>query len=158
MDHSKRQVLPANAAVKGPRFSTSKHWEISSVAREVLDSFDLPLRSRVVDAPCESIVMEGAEIRRTMRTGSHAVRQTFTAPLELDTTPAPLAFEVVADTTLRDAAGQALAALNNRPHARRAARPERATAAHWATRTIWVWTLLIGSALIAATWLCLAFR
>ena len=155
MDPTQRQVLPVSAAVK-TRFRR-RDWERSAQVREILDAINLPLTPRPeVDQHCESIIMEGAEIRRTMRTGSHVVRQTCTSAIELESTPAPLAFEVVADTTLQAEASRALAALNNRPHARRAARPERAATAHWATRTIWVWTLLIGSALTAAIWLCLA--
>jgi hypothetical protein len=138
-DHSIRQVLPASAAVKGPRFSTSKHWEISQTAREVLDSFDLPLRpmlsppvERAFDA-AESIVMTGAEIINTMRTGSHSVKQRRTA--DLATLP-ELAivepFETVAPTLQADAA-TALAAINDRkPHARRGVRlPRKPATAPW---------------------------
>lgn len=134
-DHSTRQVLPASAAVKGPRFSTSKHWEISSTAREVLDSFDLPLRpmlsppiERAFDAN-ESIVMSGAEIINTMRTGSHSVKQRRTA--DLATLPElavvePEAYERVPDATLQQDADAALARMDTRrAHARRTARLNR---------------------------------
>jgi hypothetical protein len=126
-DFSRRQVLPLSAAIRPVRFAR-RDWEVSAQVRDVLDSFDhSPLRPAprpVVDHPCESIVMEGASIQRTMRTGGHVVRQNSTVTLELDDTPAPpLAFETTA-TPMQSAASEALAAMD-RPHARRGARLPR---------------------------------
>jgi hypothetical protein len=121
-DPSKRTVLPASAGVRPVRFSNRDH-AISAQVRDVLDSFErspfLPAPRPVADQQHESIIMEGAEIRRTMRTGSHVVRQNSTAALEVDNTPAPLAFETVADSSIQSAAAVALQQLNDRPHARR---------------------------------------
>jgi hypothetical protein len=138
---SRRQFLPASAAVKGPRFSPSRDWSNSQIVREVLDSFaHTPLRPApriVADHNSESIVMEGAEIRRTMRTGSHVVRQNSTAALDVDHTPAPLAFEVVADTTLASEAAAALDRLATQTvRARRRALP-----APSAAPSTWYWVV-----------------
>jgi hypothetical protein len=161
-NHSTRQVLPLSAAVKGPRFSTSKHWEISQTAREVLDSFDLPLRREPTVDHSESIVMHGSEIVNTLRTGAHVVKQTRTSD-HLPTLPVELAivpFETVADASVQDAAATALAALNNRkPHARRTVRVERAaTDAPWTAHTWWLGVLLVGSVLASVAWLYAAFH
>lgn len=152
MDHTQRQVLPSSAAVKQVRFTTADH-ERSRIVRETLDSFDTPLRCAPVaprvdaDHHHESIVLEGAEVRRTMRTGSHAVRQTFTTPLELDTTPAPLAFEVVADSTLQTDAANALAALNDRKRkpARKRTEPQ---AAGWVSASISLGVVIIAALVV----------
>lgn len=157
--HSTRQVLPLSAAVQGPRFTTADH-ERSRIVRETLDSFDLPLRprtERTVDHS-ESIILDGNVIENRLTTGAHIVRQRRVSD-HLPTLPLELAvvepFEP--NTTLQADAATALAAINDRkPFARRTVRPERATAPHWATRTVWVWTLLVGSALTAAAWLYLA--
>ncbi len=160
-NHSTRTVLPLAAAVKGPRFSTTKHWEISSVAREVLDSFDLPLRSMVAppversfDA-AESIVMSGAEIINTMRTGSHSVKQRRTA--DLATLPElaivePEAYERTPAATLQQDADAALERINSRrARARRSHRlPRKPATAPRATRLSWIWTVIVVSVLVAA--------
>lgn len=156
-NHSTRQVLPASAAVKGPRFSTSKHWEISSTAREVLDSFDLPLRPAPTVDHSESIVMNGSEILNTLRTGSHVVKQRRvsdhlpTLPLELAIAQEPF----VPDPSVQVAAGQALAAINDRkPFARRSVRlPRKTQTAPRATSRALTWTLIVVSSLVAAAWL-----
>lgn len=129
MDHAQRQVLPASAAVKVQRFTTADH-ERSRIVREVMDSWDVPLTPRpVADAPCESIIMEVRKFGAPCAPAAHVVRQNTTAALELDNTPAPLAFEVVADESLRDAAGQALAQINNRK-----ARPRKTAPKSWIAR------------------------
>lgn len=162
IDPTKRQFLPASAAVTALRFRR-RDWERSSQVREILDSFNLPQTpraERTVDFS-ESVVLDGNVIENRMTTGAHVIKQRRTVDFEaLPELSVVEPFETVADTTLQADAATALAALNNRkPSSRRSVRPERATTdAHWATRTIWVWTLLIGSALMAATWLCLAFR
>jgi hypothetical protein len=160
-DHSTRQVLPLSAAVNVPRFRR-RDWERSAQVREILDSFNLPQTpkpERTVDHS-ESIIMHGSEILNTLRTGAHVVKQRRTSdhlptlPVELEVEP----FETVADTTLQADAATALAAINDRkPHARRSVRPERATTdAPWTASTVLTWTLLVGSALVAAGWLYLA--
>lgn len=119
-DFSRRQILPASAAVKAPRFSTTRHWAVAAQIREVLDLDAPPPPRPVASQQCESIIMEGASIRRTMRTGAFEVRQNSTVALDVDNTPPPLAFEPVADSTLQSDAAAALAAINSR--ARRAPR------------------------------------
>jgi hypothetical protein len=151
-DPSKRTVLPASAAVSGPRFRR-RDWALSAQVREILDEINLPLTPRpVADQHCESIIMEGAEIRRTMRTGSHVVRQNSTAAIELDDTPAPLAFEVVANTTLQADAAAALAAINDRkPSGRRSVRlPRPALKAPRTADPVWLAAVIVLGALTAA--------
>jgi hypothetical protein len=133
-DPARRQVLPLSASIRPVRFAR-RQWEISQQVREICDSWDTgrPVmqpapRPIVDDANCESIILEGATIQRTWRkTGAFQVRQNSTAAIELvDTTPPPLAFEVVADTTLQTDAAAALAAINDRkPSGRRSVRLPR---------------------------------
>jgi hypothetical protein len=155
-DPSARVVLPVSAAVKAPRFSPSRHWSNSQIVREVLDSFaHTPLRPAprvVADHNSESIVMEGVEIRRTMRTGSHVVRQNSTAALDVDHTPAPLAFEVVADTTLASEAAAALDRLATQTvRARRRAVPApSADRSHVAWFAIVMLVISLGALALAA--------
>jgi hypothetical protein len=152
-DPSKRTVLPSSAAVNGPRFRR-RDWALSAQVREILDEINLPMAPRpAADAPCESIIMEGAEIRRTMRTGSHVVRQNSTVALELDDTPAPPAFETVADASIQSAAAVALAQINERkPHARRGARlsrPALKAPSTASTRAMTLAFILAGVAVVA---------
>ncbi len=132
-DFSRRQFLPASAAVKGPRFR-HRDWALSATAREILDEIHVPLTPRPErdHEAAESIVMCGASIQNSVRVGAHVVRQhrtvaTFEAP-ELS-----IAEPVVRDESLAAAAGEALAAMNSRrPTARRtprapAPKPPKAT-------------------------------
>ncbi|HWS68096.1 MAG TPA: hypothetical protein VN325_35435 [Steroidobacteraceae bacterium] len=133
-DPSKRTVLPTSAAVKGPRFRR-RDWELSSQVREILDDFHgghVHARAEHVDA-AESIVMAGNEILNSLRTGSHVVKQRRT--VDFATLPELSIAEPVPvpDDSLRGAASEALAAINNRrPAARRVPRapdpkPSKAT-------------------------------
>jgi hypothetical protein len=125
LEHSARQVLPVSAAVKGPLRFTRRQWDQSRQVREVLDSFNHPLRPAPVavrvddDAHAESVVMSGADIVITLRTGSQHVRSRFTsavggidAPLALVLGQEP--FATVADAGIRGAAAEALAKINTR--------------------------------------------
>ena len=128
-DPTRRQVLPLSEAVRAPRFKR-RDWQLSAQVREVADSFELPRQPSPPvddDAHGESIVMQGAEIRNTLRTGSHVVTQKRIADLgtlpELAIIEAPQAFER-APTLLEDA-DAALNRLATRANkVRRAVRPE----------------------------------
>lgn len=143
-DHSTRQVLPLSAAVSTstlPRFRQRDH-ACSALVREILDQFNHETERRFAAVPAperdvgtESIVMQGAEILNTMRTGSHVVKQRRTS----DHAPLPLELEVVAAepfvpvvTTLRTDAAAALEVLNNRKPRKVAPAPKRS----WLSRLL----------------------
>lgn len=158
-DHSTRQVLPLSAAVKPVRFSTTKHWAISQTVREVLDSFDTPLRpliappvERDIDH-AESIIMSGNEIVNTLRTGSHQVKQRRTADLAMLPMELAVVEPFAPDAILQTDAATALAKLNDhKPHARRGARlPRPATKAPRAASTrATILAVVLGVVMIAA--------
>jgi hypothetical protein len=155
-DFSRRQILPASAAVKGPRFSTTKHWAISSVAREVLDSFDLPLTPRPernID-PAESIVLEGCVILNSLRTGSHVVKQRRT--VDFETWPElsiAEPFAVVADDSIRGAAAERLRQISTVKRPRVAPRPvARPAPAAGRSQVLFAAVLVLG-ALAFAAWI-----
>jgi hypothetical protein len=153
-DPARRQVLPLSAAIRPVRFAR-RNWEISQQVREILDSWDTG-RPVVQPAPrpvaddqnCESIIMEGSQIQRTWRkTGAFEVRQHSTTTLGVvEDAPAPLAFAVVADTGIRDAASAALEAINSRkPHGRRAPRePAKPLTPPTSTRVLVLGFILAG--------------
>jgi hypothetical protein len=92
---TERQVIPLAEAVKAPRFSTSRHWQVSSQAREVLDEImseiNRPLPPRPTESPeiyCENVTLEGSriEIRATFQ--SLEFKRAFDAPALVEA-PAP---------------------------------------------------------------------
>lgn len=137
VDFSARQILPTSAAVRAPRFSTSRHWAISRTARELVDQIHAELhvpmapRAEPVDST-ESVVLAGNEIFTSWRSSAGVVRQHRTV-VDLATLPElsiAEPFVAVPDTSIRSAAGEALAAINNRrPAARRVAPAPAATPA-----------------------------
>ena len=137
VDFSRRQVLPASAAVSAgplPRFRRRDH-ERSALVREILDQFahEAARRFAAVPAPIvddqnsESVVLSANEIVNTLRTGGHAVTQRRT--VDFETLPELAIAEpfVPVISTVRDDAAAALAAMNERPHARRSHRLVRPT-------------------------------
>lgn len=157
IDPTKRQVLPISEAVRFKR----RDWERSQTVREVLDSFTTnppKPNDRYID-PAESIIMSGNEIQNTLRTGSHVVKQKRT--VDLGTLPELSVvepFAVVPDTTTRDDAAAALAALNERkPHARQGARlPRKPLKAPRTASPVWLTTVIVLGVLVAAAWTYIA--
>jgi hypothetical protein len=142
-DPARRQVLPLSAAVNLRPFRDAD-FERAQVIREVLDMG--PVRPRIAQ-PTESVTLEGNLVTSEFTTGGELVarRRFVAAVVEPELALAPLAFEVVADTSIQSAAAVALAAMNERPHARRGARLPRkpikaprtaSTGAMWAAFTI----------------------
>jgi hypothetical protein len=150
-DFSRRQFLPASAAVKGPRFRR-RDWELSAQVREILDEINLPLTPRAERSidPAESIVLAGNEIFNSLRTGGHVVKQRRTVDFamlpELSIAePVPVHVE-----SLRNAAGEALAALNQR----RVASVRRAVPEPSAGRSLVLFAaVLVLGALACAAWI-----
>ncbi|MGO9994696.1 MAG: hypothetical protein ACLPTF_19565 [Steroidobacteraceae bacterium] len=135
---SRRQILPASAAVKGPRFRR-RDWELSAQVREILDEINVPLTprpERSID-PAESIVLAGNEIFNSMRTGGHVVKQRRTVDFAMLPELAIAEPAAVVDDSLRNAAGEALAALNQR----RVAPARRADPEPSAAPATWYWVV-----------------
>lgn len=153
-DFSRRQVLDLSHAVIGPRFRR-RDWERAAQIREAID-IDLRVpqtpRPERNDDPAESIVMFSNVIENRMTTGAHVVR--LRRVTDLDPLPelaiAAEPFATVADDSIRGAASEALAAINNRkPSARRAPRPAVPKPPK-ATRPAWIATALVLAALVIA--------
>jgi hypothetical protein len=137
---SRRQFLPASAAVKGPRFRR-RDWELSSQVREILDEINVPLTPRPernID-PAESIVLAGNEIFNSMRTGDHVVKQRRTVDFAMLPELAIAEPVPVHEESLRNAAGEALAALNQRratPARRAVPAPSQGRSLAWAVAVV----------------------
>jgi hypothetical protein len=146
-----RQVLPASAAVIGPRFRR-RDWALSAQVREILDEINLPLTPRPernID-PAESIVLEGCVIVNSMRTGGHAVTQRRTVDFAMLPELSIAEPAAVVDDSLRNAAGEALAALNQR----RITPARRAVPAPSEGRSLVLFAaMLVFGALAVAAWL-----
>lgn len=161
MDPSKRQVLPASAAVKARRFSTSRHWAPSAQIREVMDLHvpQTPKPERTVDHS-ESIILDGNVIENRLTTGAHVVRQRRvvdhlpTLSVELAVVE-PEVYERVVAPSLAADADAALARLDSRrAHARRSHRLNRpATKAPRAASTGALVIAIIVAVVVAAAWL-----
>jgi hypothetical protein len=150
-EFGRRQILPVSAAVRCPRFSTTRHWAISATAREVLDSFDLPLTprpERSID-PAESIVLEGCVILNSLRTGSHVVKQRRTVDFEtLPELSIAEPFAVVADDSIRGAAAERLRQISTVKRPRNSAPVLRRS-----TPSPWVAVAIVAAGLTAAAWI-----
>ncbi len=117
-DFAARTVLPVDMAVKGPRFK-SRTWAQSLAVREILDQIYIEAATASAPRPepvasSESIVMSGVEIENRVTVGGHVVKQTrvvaaFESPELSIVEPA-----TPPEDSLRNAAGEALAALNRR--------------------------------------------
>jgi hypothetical protein len=119
-DPAKRQILPPSAAVSCPAFTSDDH-STAAIIREVLDTIEsdrqMPPAPPAAEVSCESIILEGHEIRSRYTTSGVIVSQKRSvalvddAPLTL-ADPEPPAFERA--ESVQDAAGEALARLNLR--------------------------------------------
>ena len=103
--------------------------------------------------------MSGLHIRRTMRTGSHEVRQNSTAALEetpeLAIAAEPEPFQMIANTTQSDAAALLQRLADRRPSARRGYRlpAKPSPKAPRGTGTVIVMGVFVVCALLLAAWL-----
>jgi hypothetical protein len=153
-DFSRRQILDLSHAVRAPRFSTSA-WQRSALIREVLDmgpTRAIPLTPRPEPVTSElSIVMEGNHVRESFRTGAHVARRRYVAALvEPELAVAPEPFEVVPDTSLQAAAGEALRRLSTVKQMRRALPAPPSTVGY--TVVMWVAAALMVVCAAAGLW------
>lgn len=146
-DHSARQILPTSAAVRAPRFSTSRHWAISRTARELVDQIHAELhvpmapRAEPVDST-ESVVLAGNEIFTSWRSSAGVVRQHRTV-VDLAMLPElSIAAPFEASPSIQSEAAVALAAINNRRPAARRVVPAPAATPAWVI--IAVMALVVG--------------
>lgn len=158
-DPAKRQILPPNVAVSCPAFTT-EDFARSSLCRDILDTIEMDARMPPPPPPaaevsCESIILEGHEIRSRYTTSGMIVSQQRSvafatdAPLSIATDELPAPFE--REPSLADDAGRALARINLR-RSRSPRRPVYEPAAP-PSRLLWVvGTVLMVAAFTALWW------
>ena len=158
----RRQIIPVSMRVSTdplPRFRQRDHAR-SALVREILDQFNHEAARRFAAVPApivddqnsESVVLSANEIVNTLRTGSHVVSQRRTVDFEtlpeLAIAEPPL---VPVISTVRDDAAAALAAMNERPHARRGHRlPTKRLQTPRTASPVWLAAVIVLGALTAA--------
>jgi hypothetical protein len=166
VDFGQRQVVPISEAVKGPLRFRRRDWERSQQVREILDAIMVPQtpRPEQIDQHTESVVLEGAAVMITIRSGGAHARRSFNCNFasdkivskDLEIAPDdPVQPFASVEPSIRQEAAQALQTLQNRPYKPKArmsiAAPRRSPSVGFP----WVATVMVVIALgvaIAAAW------